>query len=108
MAIQFTNKGFLNFNKKYNKVFSTGAFTASMTTTQKVKKQYETKYFNVLVRKELRGRFKKAVTENELVEVEGFATPADKGYVNFVINTINFVESSDVSNEEDETDDLPF
>ena len=105
MAIQFTNKGFLNFNKKYNKVFSTGAFTASMTTTQKVKGQYETKYFNVLVRKELQERFKKAVKENELVEVEGFSTPAEKGYVNFVINTIN---SSNDSNEEDETDDLPF
>lgn len=108
MAIQFTNKGFLNYNKKYNRVFSTGAFTASMTTTQKVKEQYETKYFNVLVRKELQTRFKKAIEENELVEVEGFATPAEKGYVNFVINTINSVKDSSTNIEEDETDDLPF
>lgn len=107
MAIQFTNKGFLNFNKKYNKVFHSGAFTASMTTTQKVKEQYETKYFNILVRKELRETFKKAIKDNQLVEVEGFATPADKGYVNFVINTITPVDKSN-EQDEDNLDDLPF
>lgn len=107
MAIQFTNKGFLKFNKKYNKIFSSGAFTASMTTTQKVKEQYETKYFNVLVRKELKAQFKKAVKDNQLVEVEGFATPSDKGYVNFVINTITQLEKS-TEKDEDSENDLPF
>ena len=42
--INFTNTGFVNFNKDYNKVLKSGAITASMSTSQKNKEgEYENK-----------------------------------------------------------------
>lgn len=104
--INFTNTGFVNFKKEYNKVLKNGAITASMTMSEKDKDgEYLTKYVNVLVSQ-------KAVDKNlinkELVDVEGFITQTNHNgekYNNFIITkmTKHFKNES-----ENEDDGLPF
>ena len=84
--INFTNTGFVNFNKDYNKVLKSGAITASMSMSQKNKEgEYENKYVNVMITKK---GLNKRLLNKELVDVEGFITQSEndgKKYNNFVI-----------------------
>lgn len=84
--INFTNTGFVNFNKDYNKVLKSGAITASMSMSQKNNEgEYENKYVNVMITKKA---LDKSLLNKKLVDVEGFITQSEnkgKKYNNFVI-----------------------
>ena len=104
--INFTNTGFVNFNKDYNKVLKSGAITASMSFSQKNKEgEYENKYVNVMITKKA---LNKSLLNKKLVDVEGFITQSEnegKKYNNFVITKMTeHVKKQDTY----EIDDLPF
>ena len=103
--INFTNTGFVNFNKDYNKVLKSGAITASMSFSQKNKEgEYENKYVNVMITKKA---LDKSLLNKKLADVEGFITQSENGgkkYNNFVITKM----TEHVKKEETEEDDLPF
>ena len=84
--INFTNTGFVNFNKDYNKPLKSGAITASMSMSQKNNEgDYENKYVNVMVTKKALDR---SLLNKKLCDVEGFITQSENGgkkYNNFVI-----------------------
>ena len=102
--INFTNTGFVNFNKDYNKVLKSGAITASMSTNQKNKEgEYENKYVNVMITKKA---LDKSLLNKKLCDVEGFITQSEndgKKYNNFVITKMK----EHVKKEEADID-LPF
>lgn len=102
--INFTNTGFVNFNKDYNKVLKSGAIIASMSFSQKNKEgEYENKYVNVMVTKKA---LDKSLINKKLVDVEGFITQSEndgKKYNNFVITKM----TEHVKKEETDID-LPF
>ena len=106
MALQFNTIGFINFNKKYNKVFKSGAITVSFTSSAKNKEgEYETQYFKGLIPAKL-AQHVKPLLNKELVKISGIASPAQKGYINF---TILEVEKYQKQTKSDETEmDLPF
>lgn len=95
--INFSNTGFVNFNKEYNKVLKSGAITASMSMSQKNQEgEYENKYVNVMITKKA---LDKSLLNKKLVDVEGFITQSEndgKKYNNFVITKMK------------EHDELPF
>lgn len=103
--INFTNTGFINFNKEYNKVLKSGAITASMSMSQKDKNgEYENKYVNVMITKKA---LNKSLLNKKLCDVEGFITQSEnegKKYNNFVITKM----TEHVKKEEIDEDDLPF
>lgn len=85
MALQFNTIGFINFNKKYNKVLKSGAITVSFTSSDKNKEgEYETQYFNGLIPAKLAQQVKPFLNK-ELLKIYGIASPAQKGYINFII-----------------------
>lgn len=103
--INFTNSGFINFNKDYNKVLKSGAITASMSMSQKNKDgDYENKYVNVMITKKA---LDKSLLNKKLCDVEGFITQSEndgKKYNNFVITKM----TEHVKKQETDEDDLPF
>lgn len=103
--INFTNTGFVNFNKDYNKVLKSGAITASMSMSQKNKDgEYENKYINVMITKKA---LNKSLLNKKLCDVEGFITQGEndgKKYNNFVITKM----TEHVKKQETEEDDLQF
>lgn len=103
--INFTNTGFVNFNKDYNKVLKSGAITASMSMSQKNKDgEYENKYINVMITKKA---LNKSLLNKKLCDVEGFITQGEndgKKYNNFVITKM----TEHVKKQETGEDDLPF
>lgn len=103
--INFSNTGFVNFNKDYNKVLKSGAITASMSMSQKNKEgEYENKYVNVMITKKA---LNKSLLNKKLVDVEGFITQSEKDgkrYNNFVITKM----TEHVKKEETADADLPF
>ena len=103
--INFTNTGFINFNKDYNKVLKSGAITASMSFSQKNKEgEYENKYVNVMITKKA---LDKSLLNKKLCDVEGFITQSEsegKKYNNFVITKM----TEHVKKQENDDDDLPF
>ena len=103
--INFTNTGFINFNKDYNKVLKSGALTASMSFSQKNKDgDYENKYVNVMITKKA---LDKTLLNKKLCDVEGFVTQSEnegKKYNNFVITKM----TEHVKKEEADEIDLPF
>ena len=105
MVLQFNTIGFINFNKKYNKVLKSGAITVSFTSSAKNKNgEYETQYFNGLIPAKLAEQVKPFINK-ELLKIYGIASPSKKGYINF---TILGVESYN-KNTFDVTDDMiPF
>lgn len=112
MAIEFTNTGFINYNKEYNKKLKSGALTASMSTSVKDKGEWVTKYFNIVIVADKVKEAGKFIKENTLVDVTGFATPSKKGYVSFIVTDIK--EHVSDNKEDDfkdlvlEDDNLPF
>ena len=103
--INFTNTGFVNFNKDYNKVLKSGGITASMSMSQKNKDgEYENKYVNVMITKQA---IDKSLLNKKLVDVEGFITQSEnegKKYNNFVITKM----TEHVKKQETDEDDLSF
>ena len=103
--INFSNTGFVNFNKDYNKVLKSGAITASMSMSQKnTEGEYENKYVNVMITKKA---LDKSLLNKKLVDVEGFITQSEndgKKYNNFV----NTKMTEHVKKEETDDSDLPF
>ncbi|MCI6882441.1 MAG: hypothetical protein MR841_05260 [Lactobacillus johnsonii] len=103
--INFTNTGFINFNKDYNKVLKSGAITASMSMSQKnTDGDYENKYVNVMITKKA---LNKSLLNKKLCDVEGFITQSEndgKKYNNFVITKM----TEHVKKQETDDDDLPF
>lgn len=112
MAIEFTNTGFINFNKEYNKKLKSGALTASMSTSVKDAGEWVTKYFNIVIVSDKVKEAGKFIKENTLVDVKGFATPTKKGYLSFIVTNIkehiSEDEEADLQNLVLEDDDLPF
>ena len=103
--INFTNTGFVNFNKDFNKVLKSGAITGSMSMSQKNNEgEYENKYVNVMVTKKA---LDKSLLNKKLCDVEGFITQSEnngKKYNNFVITKM----TEHVKKQETDEDDLPF
>ena len=103
--INFTNSGFVNFNKDYNKVLKSGAITASMSFSQKNKEgEYENKYVNVMITKKA---LNKSLLNKKLVDVEGFITQSEndgKKYNNFIITKM----TEHVKKQKTDEDDLGF
>lgn len=103
--INFTNTGFVNFNKDYNKVLKSGAITASMSMSQKNKEgEYENRYVNVMITKKA---LDKSLLNKKLCDVEGFITQSENGgkkYNNFVITKMK----EHVKKQETDEIDLPF
>ncbi|AAP42303.1 unknown [Streptococcus phage C1] len=105
MAINFTNIGFINFNKEYNKVLKNGAITASMSASQKdVKGEYVDEYHNVTIPKKVADQIKPLIN-TELCDIQGVISRNDK-YTNITILGAKKhvkAEAVDVADE-----DLPF
>lgn len=106
MSLQFQTVGFINFNKDYNKIFSSGAITVSFTSSSKNKDgEYETQYFNAIVPDKVRDKIKPLINK-ELCNIKGVITPAKKGYVNFTI--LEVAKHQSKQTEQNEESDLPF
>ena len=106
MALQFNTIGFINFNKKYNKVLKSGAITVSFTSSNKNKEgEYETQYFNGLIPAKL-AQHVKPFLNKEIVKISGIASPAQKGYINFTILEVEQYKKETKS--EASENDLPF
>ena len=107
MSVQFNTVGFINFNKDYNKVLTSGAITVSFTSSTKNKDgQYETQYFNGIIPAKLVEQIKPLLNK-ELCDIKGVINPAQKGYVNFTILEAGKHQQK-TSKQEQEKVDLPF
>ena len=106
MALQFNTIGFINFDKKYNKVLKSGAITVSFTSSAKnLEGEYETQYFNGLIPAKLAQQVKPFLNK-ELLKIYGIASPSKKGYVNFIILEVEYYNKTTKSEVTDEK--LPF
>ena len=106
MALQFNTIGFINFNKKYNKVLKSGAITVSFTSSAKNKNgEYETQYFNGLIPAKL-AQLVKPFLNKEMVKILGIASPSQKGYLNFTILEVEYYNKKTKS--EVTENELPF
>lgn len=111
MAINFTNTGFINFNKEYNKVLKNGAVTVSISVSNKTfkdgKEEYEQQYINGLIPAKFVEDIKPLI--GKLVDMQGVLTFSNvdhgKGYLNATI--FKATEHAIKTEEQDEVD-LPF
>lgn len=88
MAINFTNTGFINFNKEYNKVLKNGAVTVSISTsTKQADGTFEQQYINGLIPAKLVADIKPLI--GKLVDMQGVLSFTNvehgKGYLNATI-----------------------
>lgn len=108
MAINFTNTGFINFNKDYNKVLKNGAVTVSITTsTKNPDGTYDQQYINGLIPAKFVDEIKPLI--GKLVDMQGVLTFSNvehgKGYLNA---TIFKATEHSIKNEEQDEINLPF
>ena len=104
MSLQFNTIGYVNFNKQYNKKLTSGAITVSFTSSKKDKDgKYVTQYFNGIIPAKLVDKVKPLIN-NVLCDIEGVVDPADKGYVNFTILSVQRHEKKTEVKE----DEFPF
>lgn len=108
MAINFTNTGFINFNKDYNKVLKNGAVTVSITTsTKQADGTFEQQYINGLIPAKFVDDIKPLI--GKLVDMQGVLTFSNveqgKGYLNA---TIFKATEHAIKKEEQDEIDLPF
>lgn len=108
MAINFTNTGFINFNKDYNKVLKNGAVTVSITTsTKQADGTFDQQYINGLIPAKFVDDIKPLI--GKLVDMQGVLTFSNveqgKGYLNATI--FKATEHAIKTEEQDEID-LPF
>lgn len=91
MAINFTNTGYINFNKEYNKVLKNGALTVSISFSNKIvkdgKEEYKQQYINGLIPAKFVDEIKPLI--GKLVDMQGVLTFSNvvhgKGYLNATI-----------------------
>ena len=101
--MQFSTIGFINFNKEYNKELKSGAVTVSITASTKDKDgKYQTQYFNALVPRKLKVKVNEFVNGQKPLKITGVINPAEKGYVNFTVLSVEPYQKKDNSVE------LPF
>ena len=91
--INFTNVGFINFNKKYNKKFKNGTITVSFTSTVKNgEDDYDTQYHNAIIPNKIlennKELIKKSLNESVLLEISGVLSKNSNGYYQFTIFTL--------------------
>lgn len=108
MAINFTNTGFINFNKDYNKVLKNGAVTVSISTsTKQADGTFEQQYINGLIPAKFVDEIKPLI--GKLVDMEGVLSFTNvehgKGYLNATI--FKATEHAIKTEEQDEVN-LPF
>lgn len=108
MAINFTNTGFINFNKDYNKVLKNGAVTVSISTsTKQADGTFEQQYINGLIPAKFLDDIKPLI--GKLVDMEGVLTFSNvehgKGYLNA---TIFKATEHAIKTEEQDNINLPF
>ena len=108
MAINFTNTGFINFNKDYNKVLKNGAVTVSISTsTKNADGTFDQQYINGLIPAKFVDDIKPLI--GKLVDMQGVLTFSNvehgKGYLNATI--FKATEHAIKTEEQDEID-LPF
>lgn len=108
MAINFTNTGFINFNKDYNKVLKNGAVTVSISTsTKNADGTFDQQYINGLIPAKFVDDIKPLI--GKLVDMQGVLTFSNvehgKGYLNATI--FKATEHAIKTEEQDEVD-LPF
>lgn len=108
MAINFTNTGFINFNKDYNKVLKNGAVTVSISTsTKQADGTFEQQYINGLIPAKFVYEIKPLI--GKLVDMEGVLSFTNvekgKGYLNATI--FKATEHAIKTEEQDEVI-LPF
>lgn len=108
MAINFTNTGFINFNKDYNKVLKNGAVTVSISTsTKQADGTFDQQYINGLIPAKFVDEIKPLI--GKLVDMQGVLTFSNvehgKGYLNATI--FKATEHAIKTEEQDEVD-LPF
>lgn len=108
MAINFTNTGFINFNKDYNKVLKNGAVTVSISTsTKQADGTFEQQYINGLIPSKFVDEIKPLI--GKLVDMQGVLSFSNvekgKGYLNATI--FKATEHAIKTEEQDEVN-LPF
>ena len=108
MDINFTNTGFINFNKDYNKVLKNGAVTVSISTsTKNADGTFDQQYINGLIPAKFVDDIKPLI--GKLVDMQGVLTFSNvehgKGYLNATI--FKATEHAIKTEEQDEID-LPF
>lgn len=108
MAINFTNTGFINFNKDYNKVLKNGAVTVSISTsTKQADGTFEQQYINGLIPAKFVDEIKPLI--GKLVDMQGVLSFTNvehgKGYLNATI--FKATEHAIKTEEQDEVN-LPF
>ena len=108
MAINFTNTGFINFNKDYNKVLKNGAVTVSISTsTKQADGTFEQQYINGLIPAKFVDEIKPLI--GKLVDMQGVLSFTNvehgKGYLNATI--FKATEHAIKTEEQDEVI-LPF
>lgn len=108
MAINFTNTGFINFNKDYNKVLKNGAVTVSISTsTKQADGTFEQQYINGLIPAKFVDEIKPLI--GKLVDMQGVLSFTNvekgKGYLNATI--FKATEHAIKTEEQDEIN-LPF
>lgn len=108
MAINFSNTGFINFNKDYNKVLKNGAVTVSISTsTKQADGTFEQQYINGLIPAKFVDEIKPLI--GKLVDMEGVLSFTNvehgKGYLNATI--FKATEHAIKTEEQDEVN-LPF
>lgn len=111
MAIHFENTGYLNYDKKYNKVLKSGAVTVSMSVSNKQQDgTYKNGYINGIIPKaQLTDEVKEALKKDSsvLMDVEGLIT-MNGAYANFVALAIDKHEKNNDNKKEEDDPDLPF
>ena len=108
MAINFTNTGFINFNKEYNKVLKNGAVTVSISISEKQSDgTFEQQYINGLIPAKFVEEIKPLI--GKLVDMQGILSFSNvekgKGYLNATI--FKATEHAIKTEEQDEIN-LPF
>lgn len=108
MAINFTNTGFINFNKDYNKVLKNGAVTVSISTsTKQADGTFEQQYINGIIPAKFVDDIKPLI--GKLVDMQGVLSFTNvekgKGYLNATI--FKATEHAIKTEEQDEIN-LPF
>ena len=108
MAIIFTNTGFINFNKEYNKVLKNGAVTVSISISEKqADGTFEQQYINGLIPAKFVEEIKPLI--GKLVDMQGILSFTNvekgKGYLNATI--FKATEHAIKTEEQDEIN-LPF
>lgn len=108
MAFNFTNTGFINFNKEYNKVLKNGAVTVSISISEKQPDgTFEQQYINGLIPAKFVEEIKPLI--GKLVDMQGILSFSNvekgKGYLNATI--FKATEHAIKTEEQDEIK-LPF